>query len=66
MVYRKIHAAGKLIQIYVGEFLHNLESLDIIADKIGTAKGIVMFGGGTHYDEEQVNNLLERYGCTHD
>lgn len=64
-VYRKIHAAGKLIQIYAGESQHKWKGLDIIADQIGTAKGIIMLGGGTLEEEDQVNKLLERYGCAH-
>ena len=65
-VYRKIRAAGKLIQIYVGESPQGWKGLDILADQLGSAKGIVMIGGGTLQDEDQVNRVLERYGCAHD
>lgn len=50
-VYRKIHDAGKLIQIF-----GNMESLDAIAGQIGTSEGIVLIAG---YDISQEANAVE-------
>ena len=62
-VYRKIHAAGKLIQIYTGQSSKRWSVLDVIADQIGSAKGIILIGGGGIKDEQDVLRLLDRYGC---
>jgi 5-methyltetrahydrofolate--homocysteine methyltransferase len=60
-VYRKIRAAGKLIQIYAGQGALGWEALDIIADQLGSAKGIIMIGTGGIEDEDKINRLLDRY-----
>ncbi|MFW6154068.1 MAG: hypothetical protein ACOC95_02530 [Planctomycetota bacterium] len=58
-VYRKIHAAGKRIQIF-----GPIENLDIIADQLGTAEGLVHITGGNGPAEEQrILESLERYGA---
>jgi 5-methyltetrahydrofolate--homocysteine methyltransferase len=60
-VYRKIRAAGKLIQLYMWESSRGWELLDIIADQLGSAKGIIIIGGGDVRDEDKVCRLIERY-----
>jgi len=55
-VYRKIHNAGKLIQIF-----GDINTLDIIADQIGSAKGIILVGWGSG-NEDELNKGLEKYG----
>lgn len=55
-VYRKIHAAGKLIQLF-----GNPETLDIIADAIGTAKGIVFMCDNQSHSDNAVIEFLDRY-----
>ena len=62
-VYRKIRAAGKLIQIYASESKHGWKALDIIADQLGSAKGIIMIGNGGIEDEDTVCRMLESYPC---
>jgi hypothetical protein len=54
-VYRKIHAAGKKIQVY------GLDALDAVARQIGTAKGIVAIVGGSVAEEASIRERLKRY-----
>ena len=62
-VYRKIHKAGKLIQIFGGQSPHGLHAVDIIADQIGSAKGIAYIGSDSIDNEDQVNRFLEKHGA---
>ncbi len=62
-VYQKIHKAGKLIQIWPEGDENKFASLDIIADQIGTAKGIIMIGGAGPEREKELRNCLEKYGA---
>ncbi len=62
-VYKKIRAAGKLIQIYSSQSQYGWEALDIIADQLGSAKGIIIIGGGGKEDEENINKVIEKYGA---
>jgi len=59
-VYKKIRAAGKLMQLLpAGD---PIETLDIVADQLGSAEGIVMIGG-IHPDREaEAREALRRYG----
>lgn len=57
-VYRKIHAAGKRIQIF-----GTIADLDVIADQVGTAEGMVLITGGGPQDEDRILEGLERYGA---
>ncbi len=61
-VYKKIRAAGKLIQIYSSQSPYGWDSLDIIADQLGSAKGIIIIGGGGKEDEEKIGQVIEKYG----
>jgi hypothetical protein len=54
-VYRKIHAAGKKIQVY------GLDALDAVARQIGTARGIVAIVGGSVEDEPAIRERLRKY-----
>lgn len=56
-VYRKIHRAGKLIQL-IGGF----EVLDAVAEQIGTAKGIYTVAEYPAEQTDWVMRNLERYG----
>jgi hypothetical protein len=60
-VYRKIRAAGKLIQIYDTPSARGWEALDVIADQLGSAKGIIVISGGTVEDEDKVDRVLDAY-----
>lgn len=62
-VYQKIHNAGKLIQIWPEEGGNEFASLDIIADQIGTANGIIMIGGVGLEREKELKDCLEKYGA---
>jgi len=57
-VYRKIHAAGKKIQIY------GMEALDAVAQQIGTAKSIVAIVGAPASEEAALRERLKQYGVT--
>lgn len=62
-VYRKIHKAGKLIQCFTSQAENEFEALDVIADQLGTAKGIIMIGEADRAEEDKAHRLLERYGA---
>lgn len=59
-VYRKIRAAGKLIQIWPGD---DLDYLDVIAEQIGSAEGIVVVGQVPADKRDKLLHLLDRYGA---
>lgn len=54
-VFKKIHAAGKLIQLY-----GDTETLDIIGDALGTVEGIFYTPHGFK-DDDEACRLLEKY-----
>jgi len=60
-VYRRIHKAGKLIQIFQRQSKAGMKALDIIADQIGTTKGIIMLGDVGRRGEEAAMKFLERH-----
>ncbi|MFA6135054.1 MAG: hypothetical protein WC869_13655 [Phycisphaerae bacterium] len=59
-VYRKIRDAGKLIQLYSWDAL---DTLDVVADQLGSAKGIIVVGDAGPQQEDQVLKLVEKYGA---
>ena len=59
-VFRRIRAAGKLIQVYAWP----LETLDVMADQLGSAAGICLVGEVGADKEDKLARMLERYGCT--
>lgn len=61
-VYRRIHDAGKLIQIWAFQDSEGISSLDKIAEQIGTARGIIMLGSAPMEQEDEILALLDRYG----
>jgi len=62
-VYRKVHAAGKLIQVSDWQGLKGGNILDILADQLGSAKGIICFFGCDRSQEDEMVSILERYGA---
>lgn len=58
-VYRRIRAAGKLMQVWDGT---ELRMLDTLTEQIGTAKGIILVTGVGRNNERDARRLLERYG----
>jgi len=61
-VYRKIRAAGKLIQVYVGSG-DELGLIDTLAGQLGSARGIVAIGSVPAADEERLTRVLAKYGA---
>jgi 5-methyltetrahydrofolate--homocysteine methyltransferase len=61
-VYRKIRKAGKLVQFFHSQSKHGLRNLDILADQLGSAEGLIMVGGVDRKQEDELNELLGRYG----
>jgi 5-methyltetrahydrofolate--homocysteine methyltransferase len=57
-VYRKIHRAGKKIQLF-----SDIAGLDAVAEAIGDARGIVAIGSARPEDEQAVREGLARYGA---
>lgn len=60
-VYRKIRKAGKLIQMWADE--NGFNTLDILAEQLGSAEGIVFFAGARPEDRSKVLDMLRRHGC---
>lgn len=61
-VYRKIRAAGKLIQIPGLRNVRGEHYLDVIADQVGSAEGIIVIGHASPEEEDDLYDTLERYG----
>ncbi|MFW6133000.1 MAG: hypothetical protein ACOC8F_03825 [Planctomycetota bacterium] len=57
-VYRRIHAAGKRIQLFGGPGI-----LDAVAEQIGDARGICLIGEVGPDDEQVLTDALKRYGA---
>jgi 5-methyltetrahydrofolate--homocysteine methyltransferase len=56
-VYRKIHEAGKLIQLWGGPRV-----LDTVAEQVGTAEGIIVIGGAPMEEREEIIEWMAGYG----
>jgi hypothetical protein len=56
-VYRKIHEAGKLIQIW-----GDLKTVDALVSQIGSADGLVCFAWGDPRKESEAREFLRKYG----
>ncbi|MCD6336069.1 MAG: hypothetical protein J7M27_12205, partial [Candidatus Latescibacteria bacterium] len=57
-VYRKIHDAGKRIQLW-----GDMKTLDTLVEQIGTAEGIVIMSGADVSEEREARDFLEKYGA---
>lgn len=55
-VYRKIHAAGKNIWL-----LGDIENIEVVADQIGTTKGIYWYGAYPLKEEDRVLKILDKF-----
>ncbi|OPZ28603.1 MAG: hypothetical protein BWZ02_01258 [Lentisphaerae bacterium ADurb.BinA184] len=62
-VYRRIHRAGKRIQMFDSQAGGGLKALDIIADQIGSARGIILIGGAPLAEKDSVLAFLTKYGA---
>jgi 5-methyltetrahydrofolate--homocysteine methyltransferase len=58
-VYRRIHEAGKRIQIFDNA---RLETLAVLADALGTTRGIVVLATGAVGEEDEIRKQLEAFG----
>ena len=60
-VYRKIRKAGKLVQFFAGQSKYGWETIDVIADQLGSAEGLLMIGwGDIKNDEAKVLRTLSK------
>jgi 5-methyltetrahydrofolate--homocysteine methyltransferase len=62
-VYRRIRKAGKLVQIFAGQSKLGWRVLDVIAEQVGSAEGIVMIGGCDPRERTEVDAFLKRHGA---
>jgi 5-methyltetrahydrofolate--homocysteine methyltransferase len=60
-VYRKIREAGKLIQLFPGDGGPHV--LDVVADQLGSARGIILVGVVAPEHEAELMDLIERHGA---
>ena len=58
-VYRRIRKAGKLVHLLCGK--HGYKTLDIVADQIGSAEGIILFAGAHRSEQEEIEKFLAKY-----
>lgn len=62
-VFRKIRRAGKRIQFFTSQDPLGWRSLPILADQLGSAEGIMMYGEIPPQEEREVRKMLERFGA---
>ena len=60
-VYRKIRDAGKLIQVFTGQYEGGMTVIDVLAEQLGSAEGIVVIGDTGAYSDDEVRSLLARH-----
>ena len=61
-VYRKIREAGKLIQFFTSQDPSGWRTLDILAEQLGSVRGLMMYGEVPLEEEPQVREMLARHG----
>jgi len=61
-VYRKIHAAGKSIQLWP-TWKDGRHILEILAEQIGALDGVIVIGGAGPEQADEVTRLCARYGA---
>jgi hypothetical protein len=61
-VYRRIRGAGKLIQLIGGHYARGLEILDVLAEQLGSVKGICWIGEMDVAAAPEAEKFLGRYG----
>lgn len=60
-VYRKIQRAGKLIQVFSSQYAGGFGIVDVLAEQLGSARGIVIIGGADVKQEAEVRRMLKKY-----
>ncbi len=61
-VYKKIIEAGKLVHLCNGDGPQGWRVIEKLADKLGSAKGIILIGWASPEDEKDVRRMLDRLG----
>ena len=61
-MYRRIRDAGKLIQLLPDG--DPIRTLDVVAEQLGSAEGIVMIGAVAPERQDEARAALERYGAS--
>jgi 5-methyltetrahydrofolate--homocysteine methyltransferase len=64
-VYRRIRDAGKRIQFFSGQSSIGFRALDIIAEQLGDARGMVMVADAHPGNADEALAQLARYGAEH-
>jgi 5-methyltetrahydrofolate--homocysteine methyltransferase len=59
-VYRRIRKAGKLIHL-LWSGTHGYKIMDVVADQLGSAEGIIFMGGIHHSERNEAEKFLSRY-----
>lgn len=60
-VYRRIHEAGKLIQVFTFQSEKGFRLLDDLVEQIGTPRGIALLGEALPHEAQEVGAMLQRY-----
>lgn len=63
-LYRRIQEAGKRIQIFTGQTKLGYRVLDVLTEKLGSARGIAIIGSIQPEELEDARRFLDRYGAT--
>ncbi|MCF0228205.1 MAG: hypothetical protein HUJ76_00755 [Parasporobacterium sp.] len=61
-IYKKIHAAGKLCQVFINGS-SELSYIDYIVDLLGTAKGLCFICSGQSHEKDAFDKYLQKYGA---
>lgn len=61
-VYRRIREAGKLIQVFTSQADAGLGIIDLLAEQLGDLRGVAILGQVDRREEDQVAEVLARYG----
>jgi len=61
-IYRKIRAAGKLIQFFTSQDPLGWRSLEVLATQLGSADGIMMYGEVPPQERDQACEMLAKFG----
>lgn len=63
-VYRTIRDAGKRIQFFSSQSTMGFRALEVLADQLGDASGIVMVADVAGHEKDEALALLDRYAAT--
>ena len=62
-IYRKIRAAGKRIQVYNTEADSDIGIIDVLAEQLGSAEGIIVIASIRPDQEAEALDLIEKYAA---